>query len=81
MRKLSGIISSILFLLPLLPVAENPYSVYVDNEGIMRRDDSGDEVAFYGTNYTVPFAHAYRALDKLGVDRKEAIDRDVYHMA
>ncbi|MDE6116887.1 MAG: hypothetical protein K2G33_05190 [Duncaniella sp.] len=80
MRKLSGIISSILFLLPLLPVAENPYSVYVDNEGIMRRDDSGDEVAFYGTNYTVPFAHAYRALDKLGVDRKEAIDRDVYHM-
>lgn len=37
--------------------------------------------AWYGTNYTVPFAHAYRVLDSLGVDRREAIDRDVYHMA
>lgn len=37
--------------------------------------------AWYGTNYTVPFAHAYRALGELGVDRREAIDRDVYHMA
>lgn len=37
--------------------------------------------AYYGTNYTVPFAHAYRALDRLGVDHKQAIDRDVYHMS
>ncbi len=37
--------------------------------------------AYYGTNYTVPFAHAYRALGSLGVDHREAIDRDVYHMA
>lgn len=37
--------------------------------------------AYYGTNYTVPFAHAYRALDSLGVDHRSAIDRDVYHMA
>ncbi|MDE6469315.1 MAG: cellulase family glycosylhydrolase, partial [Muribaculaceae bacterium] len=37
--------------------------------------------AYYGTNYTVPFAHAYRALGELGVDRHEAIDRDVYHMS
>ena len=37
--------------------------------------------AYYGTNYTVPFAHAYRALDKLGVDHRQAIDRDMYHMA
>ncbi|MDO4320043.1 MAG: hypothetical protein Q4C34_05650 [Bacteroidales bacterium] len=35
----------------------------------------------YGTNYTVPFAHAYRALGNLGIDRREAIDRDVYHMS
>lgn len=39
------------------------------------------EGVYYGTNYTVPFAHAYRALGALSVDRKEAIDRDVYHMA
>ncbi len=39
------------------------------------------EGAWYGTNYTVPFAHAYRELGRRGVDRKEAIDRDVYHMS
>ncbi len=37
--------------------------------------------AYYGTNYTVPFAHAYRALDSLGVDHREAIDRDAYHLS
>lgn len=57
------------------------YNVYVDKEGVMRRDDSGAEVSYYGTNYTTPFAHAYRALGQLGIDRKQAIDRDVYHMA
>lgn len=35
--------------------------------------------AYYGTNYTVPFAHAYRALQTLGVDHREAIDRDIHH--
>lgn len=35
----------------------------------------------YGTNYTVPFAHAYRALGRLGIDRHKAIDRDTYHFA
>jgi len=37
--------------------------------------------AYYGTNYTVPFAHAYRALEQLGVDHRKAIDRDTYHMS
>ena len=37
--------------------------------------------SYYGVNYTVPFAHAYRALGELEVDRRQAIDRDVYHMA
>ena len=36
---------------------------------------------FLWWNYTLPFAHAYRAMGYLGVDRKTAIDRDVYHMA
>lgn len=57
------------------------WSVYVDKQGVMRRSDTGREVSYYGTNYTAPFAHAYRALGYLGVDRKEAIKRDVYHMA
>lgn len=52
---------------------------YVDGNGRMR-NPQGEEVRYYGTNYTVPFAHAYRALNALGVDHKKAIDRDVYHM-
>lgn len=36
---------------------------------------------WFGTNYTVPFAHAYRTLDSLGIDRRKAIDRDVYHLS
>jgi hypothetical protein len=42
---------------------------------------SGFDGAYYGTNYTAPFAHAYRALKSVGVDPKTAIDRDVYHMS
>lgn len=57
------------------------YTLNVDERGVMRRSDSGREVAYYGTNYTAPFAYAYRALGYLGVDRKEAIRRDVYHLA
>ncbi|MDR0939327.1 MAG: hypothetical protein LBN29_08250 [Mediterranea sp.] len=37
--------------------------------------------AFFGVNYTLPFAHAYRALGYLGLDRKTAIDKDTYHFA
>ena len=36
---------------------------------------------YYGTNYTLPFDHGYRAAETLGIDRKKAIDQDVYHMA
>ncbi len=57
------------------------YHVYVDPQGVMRRSDTDAEVSYYGTNYTAPFAHAYRALGYLGRDRKEAIRNDVQHMA
>lgn len=57
------------------------YKIYVDKQGVMRRSDTKQEVSYYGTNYTLPFAHAYRAMGQLGIDRKEAIDRDVYHMS
>lgn len=58
-----------------------PAGIQVDKKGVMRRSDTGDEVSFFGVNYTLPFAHAYRAMEYLGVDHKEAIDRDVYHFA
>lgn len=64
-----------------LSTPRDSYTVYVDDNGVMRRSDTHEEVSYYGTNYTTPFAHAYRALGYLGIDRKEAIQRDVYHFA
>lgn len=61
-------------------VDRQSYKIYVDKHGVMRRSDTKEEVAYYGTNYTLPFAHAYRALGYVGKDRKEAIDKDVYHL-
>ena len=54
---------------------------YVDDQGTLRMSVDDTEASFFGVNYTMPFAHAYRAADYLGFDRKEAIDRDVYHFA
>src|SRR5688500_19119449 len=56
-------------------------SVYVDEKGVMRWSKSNAEVQGFGINYTVPFAHAYRAAKTLGISHKEAIDNDVYHFA
>jgi hypothetical protein len=61
--------------------AETIPTVYVDKKGIMRWSDSQEEASFYGVNYTLPFAHAYRAIHYTGNNHKEAIDRDVYHFA
>ncbi|MDX1430211.1 MAG: cellulase family glycosylhydrolase, partial [Rhodothermales bacterium] len=53
--------------------------VFVDDRGVMRWSDSSEEVSLFGVNYGVPFAHGYRALGYLGLDRKAAIDADVSH--
>ena len=55
--------------------------LYVDNQGVLRRTSTGAEVSYCGTNYTLPFAHSFRAADYLGVDRYKEIDNDVYHFA
>jgi len=54
---------------------------YVDRSGVLRERTGNKEVAFAGTNYTLPFAHAYRVHKQLGVDLKSAIDNDVYHFS
>lgn len=58
--------------------AEDRY--YIDARGVIREKSSNTEVSFFGCNYTLPFAHAYRAVERLGIDHKQAIDQDVYHM-
>lgn len=54
-------------------------NVFVDDNGVMRWEETKEEVTGFGVNYTVPFAHAYRTANRLGIDVKEAIDNDVYH--
>lgn len=61
--------------------AQTNSDVYVDKSGVMRWGNTNAEVFGFGINYTVPFAHAYRAAQILHVSHEKAIDDDVYHFA
>jgi hypothetical protein len=61
--------------------AQKSNDVYVDKDGIMRWGKTKEEVHAFGVNYTVPFAHGYRAAKKKNVSLEKAIDDDVYHFA
>lgn len=61
--------------------AQEPPSTFVDDHGIMRWTKSREEIRQFGVNYTTPFAHAFRAQQRLGVPIEQAIDADVYHFA
>jgi hypothetical protein len=54
--------------------------VYIDKQGVMRWSKDKKEAAFFGVNYTVPFAYGYRSHHLLGADIEKAINADVYHM-
>jgi arabinogalactan endo-1,4-beta-galactosidase len=60
-------------------LAEQP-STFVDEEGVWRYSDSKEEICAFGVNYNVPFAHAYRRIKQLGLDPKEVMEGDIYHM-
>lgn len=59
----------------------NLSGVYAGSDGILRWKNNRQEAAFFGVNYTVPFAYGYRSHRRLGLDHEQAIDRDVYHLA
>lgn len=81
MRKcILGLFACFFFLFVFAQSDKNIPSIYVDKQGVMRWSDTKQEASFFGVNYTTPFAHAYRALQYKGIDHKEAIDRDVYHL-
>jgi len=56
-------------------------SSYVDDNGIFRYTKNDKEIRLFGVNYTLPFAHGFRAINYVGKNHKEAIDKDVYHMS
>jgi len=53
----------------------------VDENGILRWQDSGEEVALFGVNYYAPFSIDYYQLKSLGISIEETIDRDLLHLA
>lgn len=83
-QPLVKIVVSVLILLaiPSLVLSAEPRSTtFVDKGGVMRWTASRKEVAQFGVNYTTPFAHAFRAHQRLGISTETAIHADVYHLA
>ena len=67
----------------ILPVSQKLYSqsgTFVDDEGVMRWQETYEVVCAFGTNYSIMFAY-WDWRSPIGVDYKKAIDEDVYHMA
>ena len=61
--------------------AQDNHLVYIDKQGVLRWTRTKQEAAFFGVNYTAPFAYSYRAHQALHQDIEQAIRQDVYHMA
>jgi hypothetical protein len=55
-------------------------SVVLDEDGILRWQDSGEEVAFFGVNYCLPSGSGYRMVKKVGASLEKTIDNDIYHL-
>ena len=66
---------------PAIAQKKTANSLYIDKKGVWRYSKDNKEAAFFGVNYTTPFAYAYRAHKALGVDLEQAIRQDVYHLA
>ncbi|NJB71948.1 hypothetical protein GGR42_002410 [Saonia flava] len=64
-----------------LVAQNNKKDVYVDSKGVMHWGDTKKEVKGFGVNYSTPFAHVYRSAKRMGIDPKEAMDNDVYHLS
>lgn len=56
-------------------------TVTVDDSGVLRQQPGGEELALFGVNYGVPFAYPYRALQRIGIDHKHAMDVDLSHFS
>ncbi len=55
--------------------------IYADKNGILHYTKTNNEAAFFGVNYTVPFAYGYRSVKRAGISIEKAIDQDVYHLS
>ena len=62
-------------------IAQNKQVAIVDKNGILRWKQSKEEIKGFGTNYTLPFAYAYRNAIKKGLNPEQLIEEDVYQFA
>ena len=58
-----------------------PRSVSVDHAGVVRWQDSGEELALYGANYCIMSGSDYRMSGLVGHDRKAMIEEDMGQFA
>jgi hypothetical protein len=78
MKKLCFLLIGLACQAIALPAQE---PVYKDPTGRLKWSKGKADAFFWGVNYTAPFAHAYRQLARNGVDHRQAIDADVYHLS
>ncbi|WP_431294830.1 membrane or secreted protein [Pedobacter sp. P26] len=71
----------VFMLFATLTHGQNKLGIYVDASGIIRWEKDHKEAAFFGTNYTAPFAYGNRAIVRMGVSAEQAIKDDVYHFS
>ncbi|MET6757271.1 hypothetical protein [Pseudoalteromonas sp. NCIMB_1079] len=85
MSKIRSIITALLtFSIAASNVQAQTTENVVVEKGVLKwasGEQKGKELALFGVNYSAPFAYSYRALNKLGIDPKQAIDMDVDHIA
>ena len=75
------ILISLCFFLLQCGFAYAQKSTFVDDNGIFRYAKNDQEIRLFGVNYTLPFAHGFRAINYINKNHKEAIDKDVYHIS
>ncbi|NVJ46955.1 MAG: membrane or secreted protein [Cytophagia bacterium] len=79
-KKRIVVLCMLLLGLGLLSHAQEKRDAYVDSKGVMRWGHNKEEVKGFGVNYSVPFAHAYRSAERMELDVKSEIDKDVYQL-
>jgi len=79
LKKLS--LSAAFTFMAMVTHAQNKQGIYVDASGVIRWEKDHKEAAFFGTNYTAPFAYGNRAILRMGITAEQAIKDDVYHFS
>lgn len=79
LKKIS--LSFALAFMVIVAHSQNKQGIYVDASGVIRWEKDHREAAFFGTNYTAPFAYGNRAILRMGVSADQAIKDDVYHFS